>query len=134
MKEYVFLRIKDRFKDVFCNENLSSFLELYNRREESVFYKEQFRIFLEKNKQKEIICYLKDKLRNRDDLKIENNKIFISNKFNDSSESLELWDNYLKVNGSFDNSIFSKYLSEYDSTFLIIDINNNKIGRLSLVN
>lgn len=134
MKEYVFLRINERFKNIFCNENLNSFLELYYRREESVFYKEQFRIFLEKNKQKEIINYLKSKLKNREGIKIENNKIFILNQYNDTNESLELCDNYLKINGEFENSIFGKFLSEYDSTFLMIDVNNNKIERLSLVN
>ena len=134
MKEYVFLRINEQFKDLFLNNNLQSFLELYNRREESVFYKEQFRLFLEKNKQKEIIKYIKEKLNNREDMLIESNKISISNKFNDDKESLEFRDKYLIVNGHFKKSVFSKYLSEYDSDFLVIDINNNKIERLSLVN
>lgn len=134
MKEYVFLRINDKFRCLFSNENLSSFLELYYRREESVFYKEQFRLFLEKNKQKEIIAYLKSKLGNRDELIIESNKLLLTNTFSDTKEILELKDNYLVVNGNFDNSVFSKYLCEYDSDFLVIDLNNSKIERLALVN
>ena len=54
MKEYVFLRINEKFNCLFY-DNLPAFLELYNRKEESVFYKEQFRLFLEKNKMKDII-------------------------------------------------------------------------------
>ena len=134
MKEYVFLRINDKFRDLFANQNLSSFLELYNRREESVFYKEQFRLFLEKNKQKEIIAYLKEKLDNRNDLTIENNKLILRNSYNENNEVLELRDNFLIINGDFDKSVFAKYLSEYDSDFLRIDLNNNKIQRLILVN
>lgn len=134
MKEYVFLRINDRFRNLFSNDNLGSFLELYYRRDESVFYKEQFRFFLEKNKQKEIIAYLKSKLDDRNEISIESNKILLSNNYNETKESLELLDNYLILNGNFDKSVFSKYLSEYDSDFLVIDINNSKIERLSLVN
>ena len=134
MKEYVFLRINDKFKDLFSNENISSFLELYYRRDESVFYKEQFRIFLEKNKQKEIVSYLKNKLSDRNELSIESNKIYLSNNYNNTKEVLELKDNYLVVNGNFEKSVFSKYLCEYDSDFLMIDLNNSKIERLALVN
>ena len=61
MKEYVFLRINERFKNLFLEDNLNSFLELYFRRNENVFYKQQFNLFLEKNKLKEITYYLKDK-------------------------------------------------------------------------
>lgn len=134
MKEYVFLRINDRFKTLFCKDNISSFLELYYRKEESVFYKEQFRMFLEKNKQNEILTYLKRKLSDRNMVKVEQNKIYLNNEFNDSKEVLELKDNYLIVNSSLEKSVFSKYLCEYDSDFLVIDTNNNKIERLVLVN
>lgn len=134
MEKYVFLRINEQFRDFFLNDNLSSFLELYNRREESVFYKEQFRLFLEKNKQKEIIKYLKEKLSNREEMILESDRISISNKFDNNKESLIVRDKYLIVNGNINKSIFKKYLSEYDNDFLIIDINNNKIERLSLVN
>ena len=134
MKEYVFLRINDKFRNLFCNENISSFLELYYRREESVFYKEQFRLFLEKNKQKEIVSYLKSKLADRVGLNIENNKIKLFNEFNNNKETLELRDNYLILNGNFDKSVLSKYLCEYDSDFLVIDVCNNKINRLVLAN
>jgi len=134
MKEYVFLRINDRFRCLFSNENLSSFLELYYRKEESVFYKEQFREFLEKNKQHEICAYLKSKLGNREELIFDTNKIYLSNRFNDTKETLEFKGNYLILNGNFDNSVFSKYLCEYDSDFLVIDVNNSKIQRLALVN
>lgn len=134
MKEYVFLRINDKFRNLFSDNNISSFLELYYRKEESVFYKEQFRLFLEKNKTKEIIHYLKEKLSNRDELKIDSNKIYLNNDFNNTKEVLELKDNYLIVNTTIEKSIFGKYLSEYDSDFLVIDVNNNKIQRLALVN
>lgn len=134
MKEYVFLRINERFKNLFCKDNISSFLELYYRKEESVFYKEQFRMFLEKNKQNEILIYLKRKLADRNLVRIEQNKIYLGNEFNDSREILELKDNYLIVNSSLEKSVFSKYLCEYDSDFLVIDTNNNKIERLVLVN
>lgn len=134
MKEYVFLRINDKFRNIFSNDNISSFLELYYRRDESVFYKEQFKVFLEKNKQKEIISYLKSKLSNRDEVVINENTITLNNNYNDSKEILELKDNYLVVNGNFEKSVFSRYLCEYDSDFLVIDLNNSKIERLALVN
>ena len=134
MKEYVFLRINDKFKCLFSKENLSSFLELYYRRDESVFYKEQFKLFLEKNKQKEIMNYLKGKLLNRSDLLIENDKMSLQNYYSDEREILEFKDNYLYLNGNFKKSVFLKYLCEYDSSFLMIDINNSKIQRLALVN
>lgn len=134
MKEYVFLRINDKFRNFFLNENMSAFLELYFRREESVFYKEQFRLFLEKNKQKEMICYFKSKLSQRKGFYIENNKVNLVNEFNDNKESLELRDNYLILNGNFDKSVLSKYLCEYDSDFLVIDVDKNKIDRLILAN
>ena len=134
MKEYVFLRINNDFKDLFNSDNLNAFLELYYRRDESVFYKEQFKLFLTRNKNKEIINYLKGKLNNRNELVIENNVLKLSNDFNNTKEGLELNDNYLKVNGNFDKSIFGKYLCEYDSDFLMIDLNKSKIERLVLVN
>lgn len=134
MKEYVFLRINDRFRNIFANDNISSFLELYYRKDESVFYREQFKLFLEKNKQKEILSYFKMKLANRNEVIIDDYKITINNNFNETKEILELRDNYLLVNGNFEKSVFSKYLSEYDSDFLVIDLNRNKIERLSLVN
>ena len=134
MKEYVFLRINDKFRNLFSNNNLSSFLELYYRKDESVFYKEQFKLFLEKNKQKEIISYLKEKLSCINSIVVENNKISLHNEFKKTKEILELKDNYLIVNGNFEKSVFSRYLCEYDSDFLVIDINNKKIQRLSLVN
>ena len=134
MKEYVFLRINDKFRNIFSHDNISSFLELYYRRDESVFYKEQFKVFLEKNKQKEIISYLKSKLSNRDEVVINENTITLNNNYNDSKEILELKDNYLVVNGNFEKSVFSRYLCEYDSDFLVIDLNNSKIERLALVN
>lgn len=134
MKEYVFLRINDRFRNIFVNDNISSFLELYYRKDESVFYREQFKLFLEKNKQKEILSYFKMKLANRNEVIIDDYKITINNNFNETKEILELRDNYLLVNGNFEKSVFSKYLSEYDSDFLVIDLNRSKIERLSLVN
>ena len=134
MKEYVFLRINDRFRNIFANDNISSFLELYYRKDESVFYREQFKLFLEKNKQKEILSYFKMKLANRNEVIIDDYKITINNNFNETKEILELRDNYLLVNGNFEKSVFSKYLSEYDSDFLVIDLNRSKIERLSLVN
>ena len=81
VKEYVFLRINDKFRNLFSSDNLSSFLELYYRRDESVFYKEQFRLFLEKNKYKEILHYLKTKLSNREEMSIDANKITLVNNF-----------------------------------------------------
>ena len=134
MKEYVFLRINDRFKNFFFHDNISSFLELYYRREESVFYKEQFRLFLEKNKQKEIVQYLKNKLSDREEMNVSINKVTLVNHFYKTKEILELNDNYLILKGDFEKSIISKYLSDYDSDFLLIDINKNKIERLALVN
>ena len=111
-----------------------SFLELYHRKEESVFYKQQFRLFLEKNKEKEIVQYLKNRLTNREELSVNVNQLTLINSFYNSKEVLELNDNYLLLKGNVDKSIFSKYLSEYDSEFLRIDLNNNKIERLALVN
>ena len=134
MKEYVFLRINDKFKDLFSGSNISSFLELYYRREESVFYKQQFRLFLEKNREKEIVQYLKNKLANREELSVTINTLTLVNSFYNTKETLELNDNYLLLKGNFEKSIFSRYLCEYDSNFLMIDINNNKIERLALVN
>ena len=129
----VFLKINDSFKDFFTG-NLSSFLELYNRREESVFYKEQFRLFLEKNKTKEIINFLKFKLANREDFIIDPYSITLFNKFNSSKETLEISDRYLHMQTSFNKSVLLRYLCEYDSEFILIDLNNNKIERLALVN
>lgn len=134
MKEYVFLRINDKFRNFFSNDNINAFLELYNRRKESVFYSEQFRFFLEKNRQKEIIQYLKNKLSSRDEMSIINNKLTLINNYYSTTETLELNDNFLILNGEVKNSVFIKYLCEYDSEFLMIDINKNKIERISLVN
>jgi hypothetical protein len=134
MKEYIFLRINENFRNLFFDDNLNAFLELYYRRDESVFYKEQFSFFLVKNKQKEIINYLKGKLNNRNELVIENSRILLTNNFNDSKEILELRDNYLLLKSDFNKSVFSKYLSEYDSDFLVIDINKRMIEKLAMVN
>ena len=60
MNKYVFLRINEKFK-MFFKGNLDAFVELYNRREESVFYKEQFRLFLEKNKKEYYLRIVIDK-------------------------------------------------------------------------
>lgn len=133
MKEYVFLKVNDRFNDLFTG-NLSSFLELYNRREESVFYKEQFRIFLQKNKIKEIIAFMKSKLSNREEFTIKDNEITLFNKYNDNKEQLEISDKYLSIKTNFDKSVLIRYLCEYDSEYLLLDLNNNKIERLALVN
>ena len=62
------------------------------------------------------------------------NKIYLYNKFNENKECLELKDNYLIVNSESAQSVFSRYLCDYDSDFLVIDIRNNKIERLALVN
>ena len=134
LKEYVFLRINEKFRNFFACENISSFLELYYRRDESVFYKEQFRLFLEKNKPGEIVSYLKSKLANRDELSVKLNILTLVNTFYNTKEVLELNDNYLVLKGDFNHSVISKYLCEYDSDFLMIDINKSKIERLSLVN
>ena len=134
MNEYVFFRINDRFKDLFSRDNLSAFLELYYRREESVFYKEQFREFLEKNRQREMMAYLKQRLFGREEVEFQIDRILLSNEFNESNEVLIISDNYLTLKGDFKKSVFSKYLCEYDTNFLMIDINKKKIHRLALVN
>ena len=47
---------------------------------------------------------------------------------------MELGDKYLTIRSNLLNGVFSKYLLEYDSDFLVIDSKNNKIERLVLVN
>jgi hypothetical protein len=126
MNKYVFLRINDRFKNFFKG-NKDAFLELYYRKEESVFYKEQFRMFLEKNNQKEITNYLIKSIGVREELSLSLNKIILENKYEDNKESLETYDNYLLVNSSNNDNLLKKYLLEYDSDFIVIDLNNSKI-------
>ena len=126
MSKYVFLRINDKFRDFFKG-NKEAFLELYYRRNESVFYKEQFRLFLEKNNKKEIKEFLIKSLGIRDDVSLLNDKIIIENKYDNNKDVLEAYDNYLLIDSNSKNSPFKRHLLEYDSNFIVIDINNAKI-------
>ena len=121
MSKYVFLRINDKFRDFFKG-NKEAFLELYYRRDESVFYKEQFKMFLEKNNKKEIKDYLIKSLGIREDISLLN-----ENKYDNNEDILETYDNYLLMNSVSKNSPFKRHLLEYDSNFIIIDLNNAKI-------
>ena len=133
MNKYVFLRINDKFK-MFFKGNYEAFLELYYRREESVFYKEQFRLFLIKNNRKEIMDYLVKTIGIRDELKVGSNKITLANRYLENKEYIEIYDNYLLLTSDLDESVIKRYLLEYSSEFIIIDLNNSKIGRFALVN
>ena len=133
MNKYVFLRINDKFK-MFFKGNYEAFLELYYRREESVFYKEQFRLFLIKNNRKEIMDYLVKTIGIRDELKVGSNKITLANRYLENKEYIEIYDNYLLLTSDLDESVITRYLLEYSSEFIIIDLNNSKIGRFALVN
>ena len=133
MNKYVFLRINERFKNFFRG-NLESFLELYYRREENVFYKEQFRLFLTKNSRKDISNYLVKSLGVREELNVISNKMVLENKYKENDEILEMYDNYILLTTDNKNSPFKRYLLDYDNDFIIIDLNNSKIERLSLVN
>ena len=126
MSKYVFLRINDKFRDFFKG-NKEAFLELYYRRDESVFYKEQFKMFLEKNNKKEIKDYLIKSLGIREDISLLNDKIILENKYDNNEDILETYDNYLIMNSVSKNSPFKRHLLEYDSNFIIIDLNNAKI-------
>ncbi|MBR3890825.1 MAG: sporulation inhibitor of replication protein SirA [Bacilli bacterium] len=126
MSKYVFLRINDKFRDFFKG-NKEAFLELYYRRDESVFYKEQFKMFLEKNNKKEIKDYLIKSLGIREDISLLNDKIILENKYDNNEDILETYDNYLLMNSVSKNSPFKRHLLEYDSNFIIIDLNNAKI-------
>ena len=126
MSKYVFLRINDKFRDFFKG-NKEAFLELYYRRDESVFYKEQFKMFLEKNNNKEIKDYLIKSLGIREDISLLNDKIILENKYDNNEDILETYDNYLLMNSVSKNSPFKRHLLEYDSNFIIIDLNNAKI-------
>ena len=125
MSKYVFLRINDKFRDFFKG-NKEAFLELYYRRDESVFYKEQFKKFLEKNNKKEIKDYLIKSLGIREDISLLNDKIILENKYDNNEDILETYDNYLLMNSVSKNSPFKRHLLEYDSNFIIIDLNNAK--------
>jgi len=133
MNKYVFLRINDKFK-MFFKGNYDAFLELYYRREESVFYKEQFKFFLVKNNVKEIMSYLIKTIGIRDELKVCKNKITLANRYLENKESVEIHDNYLLLTSSLEESVIRRYLLDYSSEFIIIDLNNSKIGRFALVN
>lgn len=126
MGKYVFLRINDKFK-TFFKGNTDAFLELYYRRDESVFYKEQFKLFLEKNNKKEIKDHIVKSFGKCKDIKLSNDKIILENRYNATSDILEAYDNYLVVNSEVKNSPFKRHLLEYDSDFIIIDLNNAKI-------
>ena len=84
-------------------------------------------MFLEKNNQKEITNYLIKSIGVREELSFSLNKIILENKYEDNKESLETYDNYLLVNSSNNDNLFKKYLLEYDSDFIVIDLNNSKI-------
>ena len=105
MSKYVFLRINDKFRDFFKG-NKEAFLELYYRRDESVFYKEQFKMFLEKNNKKEIKDYLIKSLGIREDISLLNDKIILENKYDNNEDILETYDNYLLMNSVSKNSPF----------------------------
>ena len=126
MSKYVFLRLNDKFKEFFKG-NKEAFLELYIRREESVFYKEQFRVFLEKINQKELTNHLIKSMGIRDDMKVYSNQIIIENKYENNKDILEAHDNYLLIDISSKNNPFKRHLLDYDSDFIIIDLNNAKI-------
>lgn len=119
---------------MFFKGNLDAFVELYNRRDESVFYKEQFKLFLRGNNKREMSNFLMKSIGIREDISFVSNKIIIENKYRENKEILETYDNYLLLSSNTSNSIFKKYLLEYDNDFVIIDINNSKIETLPLVN
>ena len=133
MNKYVFLRINEKFK-AFFKGNLDAFIELYNRREESVFYKEQFKLFLTNNNKKEMVNFILKSIGIREGVSFISNKIILENKYKNNKEILETYDNYLLLYSNSEISTFKKYLLEYDSDFVIIDINNSKIETLPLVN
>ena len=124
MNKYVFLRINEKFK-AFFKGNLDAFIELYNRREESVFYKEQFKLFLTNNNKKEMVNFILKSIGIREGVSFISNKIILENKYKN---------NNLLLYSNSEISTFKKYLLEYDSDFVIIDINNSKIETLPLVN
>jgi hypothetical protein len=61
------------------------------------------------------------------DMKVLSNRIIIDNKYENNKDILEAHDNYLLVDTEGKNNPFKRYLLDYDSDFIIIDLNNSKI-------
>lgn len=133
VKKYCFYWIREDFLNLFNGDNLNAFLELYFRKEESNYYKNQFDIFVKNLDMNIISDILKDKFLIRKDFIIEGNKYILNNYITSNKEILVLKHNCIEVTTDYEVSPFINTLSDNFPDLIEIDENNCKIGRIGLV-
>ena len=133
LKKYYFYLIEEDFYSLFSGDNMSSFLEMFFRKESSTYYQKQFDLFVKDIDVAGIRRGVIDKFLDRNDFAILDNGFSLNNYITSNKETMTFCHNCIVVETDHEVSPFIGLLSDIVPDFVGIDVNNYKIDRIGLV-
>lgn len=135
MKQFVFYKIKDRFKLILTKEMLYVFLDLISRNSIDNFDKIQISNLIEKIDKESFSNNIIEYFSKSNSFNVNcKGEFIINNNLSDDFEVLKIEDDHIILNANSLNSKFSKFISTYYPDLIIIDLINKQISSLRLVN